>query len=296
MDILLGLLTPVFVYILVLLLYWVLPARRVTGYVNDPNTGQPYQYRLNGVLVLLSIVSVWTLVCHLSLMPWDWFYQIRWWSLAGAGAVGLAYTSVLVMQVPHNDTSIWADLIYGRIENRQYANKVDVKMHLYLSAVVMLCLNVLSFAAHHSLTFGGIVNPGVFLYALLFIFMLFDCVIFERAHLYTYDLSKARLGLKLVLGCLVFYPYFLVAGLWATAELAAPSIHNDGLWLALAASVFFCGWVLARGANLQKYYFKRFPPDVFYFGSLNRSAMVDRSYSAMVFGAYRGILIIWALC
>ncbi len=30
-------------------------------------------------------------------------------------------------------------------------------------------------------------------------------------------------------------------------------------WLVFTGVVFLCGWGLARGANLQKYYFKRFP-------------------------------------
>ena len=84
-----------------------------------------------------------------------------------------------------------------------------------------------------------------------------DYLIFERVHLYTYDLFAERVGFKLGWGCLTFYPYFYAVGLWAVAG-ETPGLRSPA-WLALSAAVFFTGWALSRGANLQKYSFKRAP-------------------------------------
>jgi delta14-sterol reductase len=56
---------------------------------------------------------------------------------------------------------------------------------------------------------------------------------------------------------LVFYPYFYGVGLWTQATTANP--HTPAPLLAGVALLFFTGWVLSRGANLQKYWFKRDP-------------------------------------
>jgi steroid 5-alpha reductase family enzyme len=76
-------------------------------------------------------------------------------------------------------------------------------------------------------------------------------------HLYTYDFFAERVGFKLGWGCLVFYPFFYCIGLWATA--ARPNPHTPRPLLALAVALFFGGWMLSRGANLQKYLFKTAP-------------------------------------
>ena len=72
-------------------------------------------------------------------------------------------------------------------------------------------------------------------------------------------------GLAALQGCLAFYPFFYPVGLWGTAHLGEPSVIADlgWIWLTLSALVFLSGWVLARGANLQKYVFKRFPERAF---------------------------------
>jgi delta14-sterol reductase len=97
----------------------------------------------------------------------------------------------------------------------------------------------------------------VLLYTALLGWFLLDYLFFERVHLYTYDLFAERVGFKLGWGCLAFYPYFYVVGLWATADLAAPD--RSGAWYVASAIVFFTGWSLARGANMQKFFFKLDP-------------------------------------
>ena len=265
MDWLLGAITPIVVFGIVLgLNYWV-PGTNVDGYVEDEATGRPIRYRLNGLRVLFVMLVYYGLLGGLGWLPWDWFYQVRWPAVVSACVVGLIYTLVLVLPAEPVTNSLLKDLFLGRTKNLHYFGRTDVKMYLYLAGAVLLALNLLGFAAHHYLRFGPNSNPGVFLYTALFAFFLLDYLFFERVHLYTYDLFAERVGFKLAWGCLVFYPFFYVVGLWGTAELGAPSVIErfGSLWLVLSALVFFAGWGLARGANMQKYYFKRFPNRTF---------------------------------
>jgi delta14-sterol reductase len=128
-------------------------------------------------------------------------------------------------------------------------------MWLYLVGATMLGLNLASFAMHQCLAFPGDPSPGVALYVGLFAFFLCEYLFFERVHLYTYDFLAERVGFKLGWGCLVFYPYFYGIGLWSVADLPDP--HTPAALRVGAAVLFFAGWCLARGANLQKYRFKR---------------------------------------
>src|SRR5690606_9228266 len=77
---------------------------------------------------------------------------------------------------------------------------------------------------------------------------------------------------KLGWGCLTFYPYFYAVGLWATADL--PSPNTPPVLLAVYAVVFFAGWSLARGANLQKFFFKLDPSHRF-LGRLKPEVVTD---------------------
>jgi delta14-sterol reductase len=251
-----GFLAPLGVYAIVMLLHVVLPARSVDGYVADPVTGKPYRYRLNGLVVFLLTIALWAFVCRGGWLPWDFFWTTRWQGLLGACALGLVFTLGVVLPAQSSGKGLLADLFLGRAENpRWFAGRVDAKLWLYLAGATMLALNLLSFAAHHRLAFPRDPSPGVTLYVALFSFFLCDYLVFERVHLYTYDFFAERVGFKLGWGCLVFYPYFYGIGLWSAADL--PNPHAPAALFAAAALLFFAGWVLARGANLQKYLFKR---------------------------------------
>ena len=67
-------------------------------------------------------------------------------------------------------------------------------MWLYLIGAVMLELNVLSFTAHHHMTYGSDASPGVFVSALLLTYFIVDYLTFEKVHLYTYDIFAERVG------------------------------------------------------------------------------------------------------
>ena len=262
-----SLLWPALVYCVVLALHLALPARAVDGYVIDRDTGKPLRYRLNGLRVFFVVVVLWAIACKTGLLPWGAFYQYRWQMAAGACALGLLFSFIVVMRAPPvAGANVLADFYLGRLENPQWGGaRVDAKMYLYLVGAIMLELNVLSFAAHHYLTHLTDPSPGVFLYAFMFSFFVAEYLNFEEVHLYTYDFFAERVGFKLGWGCLAFYPFFYCVGLWSVAERGNP--HTPTWLLALYACVFFIGWGLSRGANLQKFLFKT-APDKKLFGML----------------------------
>ncbi len=250
-----GALLPVVVYALVLLLHIVVPGRWLDGYVHGPS-GRPLRYHLNGLPVLILVVAGYLAAAASGAIAWDIFYVHRWGAAISACVIGLIFTLAIVLPAPATaGASLGADLYLGRLENpRWLGGRVDAKMFLYLVGAVMLELNVLSFAAHHVLTHPGAVSPGVVVHAGLFTFFLIDYLTFERVHLYTYDLFAERVGFKLGWGCLVFYPYFYCIGLWSVADRPDPGTPIP--LLVVYATVFFVGWALSRGANLQKFLFK----------------------------------------
>jgi delta14-sterol reductase len=92
-------------------------------------------------------------------------------------------------------------------------------------------------------------------------FFIADYLTFEEVHLYTYDLFAERIGFKLGWGCMVFYAYFYSVFLWSTVERQDP--HTPSWLILIYILVFSIGWILSRGANLQKYFFKTHPEKSF---------------------------------
>ena len=235
-----------------------LPARQVEGYVRDAS-GAALRYRLNGPLVFAVSVAIWAGVCRAGWLAWDAFYVHRWEMVAGACVLGVLFTLGVVLPAPRiPGWNLARELYLGRIEQPQWlGGRVDAKMFLYLLGAVALELNLLSYGAHHFLLYPADPSPGVVLYLALFSFFLVEYLAFERVHLYTYDFVAERVGFKLGWGCFCFYPYFYAIGLWTTAELPDP---HWATWAYVPiAALFFSGWTFARGANLQKYWFKRDP-------------------------------------
>jgi delta14-sterol reductase len=246
-----GFLAPWIACAVILALHVALPGRWVGGYVRDA-AGRPLRYRLNGLLVLAVSVGLAAALVALGAVEADWLWEQRWAALAGAVALGLAFTAWIVLPAPPVG-SLGTDLYLGRLENPRWGGgRVDAKMFLYLYGAVVLELVVLSFAAH-----ADPLRAEVVVYAALFTWFVVDYLTFERVHLYTYDLFAERVGFKLGWGCLAFYPWFYPVGLWSQAGEGDPGAP---WWLlALAVAVFLTGWTLARGANMQKFRFKRDP-------------------------------------
>lgn len=249
---------PAVIYLGIFVLHLVLPASRVEGYVKDAH-GRPLRYRLNGLLVFFVTVALSMVACRQGLLPWDAFYLHRWEMAAGACGLGLLFTLFVVLPAPRvPGWNFFKELYLGRVEQPQWlGHRVDAKMFLYLIGAVLLELNLLSFGAHHAMTWAADRSPGVVLYLALFSFFLIEYLWFERVHLYTYDFVAERVGFKLGWGCFVFYPFFYAVGLWTVAELPDP--HWPTAAYVGIAAMFFTGWTFARGANLQKYWFKRDP-------------------------------------
>ena len=262
MNIIIGLLTPLVTIAMITLLHYILPGRWVTGYVNDDKTGQPLRYHLNGLLVLIASVIIWYGLGYFGIVDFTWLYQHRWWSLVGALILGLAYSLVMTLSYPKVTPSFLKDYYFGRSKNPQFkGGRIDHKMWLYLVGAVLLVLHVISFVTQHIIMYGSSINPGILLSAVLLIWFAVDYLIFEHVHLYTYDIFAERVGFKLGWGCLFFYPYFYSIALWSTVDRPNPDMTS---WqLALSAIVFFAGWIMARGANMQKFYFKTNPEKSF---------------------------------
>ena len=259
---LIGFFAPWAVFAGIFALHLVLPARRVAGYVRDGKRGARLRYRLNGPLVFVVTVGAWFAAGWSGVMPWDWLWQHRWPGAAGAMTLGLVVSALVVLTAPGAGGNLLRDLYLGRRVNPQpFGGRPDAKMFLYLAGAVLLELNLLSFAAHHVLTHPDAPSPGVALHVALFTWFVCDYLVFERVHLYTYDLFAERLGFKLVWGCLAWYPYFYAVGLWSVADLPDP--HAPAWLLVASATLFFAGWALSRGANLQKFHFKRDPERAF---------------------------------
>ena len=256
-----GFLTPLVIFAAFFLLQLLLPGRRVTGYVLNPATGEPRNYKLNGIIVFVIAVAIWA--TEITGMPRDWFYRSAIYAVAGGTVLCVVFSLLALVSQPE-----------GRIKNRFVAfwegrslelpffdERFDVKMYLYVVGGTMLSLNAMSGVAYHYELFGADSNPGVFLYAAFLTFYVFDYFVFERVQLYTYDLIHERLGMKLIWGGLVVYGWLYILPLWGMAAYPNPGFSPalTYVWLIVSVTLFVLGWAISRGANMQKYTFKRWP-------------------------------------
>lgn len=254
--------TPAVIYFGIFLLNLILPGRWVSGYVKKGNSTAPLRYRLNGLTVLFAVVGAWALLCYSGIVAWDSLYTYRWYTLSGAIVTGLIFSLAIVLPAPPVRNSFFADFYLGRLENPQlWGGRVDAKMWLYMVGAIMLELNILSFAAHHYQLYGAEASTGIFVATGLLSFFVTEYMFFEQVHLYTYDIFAERVGFKLGWGCIAFYPFFYAIPIWSTVDLAPAS--TPGFLLFIYVLIFFSGWCLARGANMQKYFFKKDPSQNF---------------------------------
>ena len=256
-----GFFTPLIIFAVFFVAQIVLPARRVPGYVINPETGEPRNYRLNGLLVFAIAIAVWA--TEVTGMPRDWFYRSAVYAVAG-GTVFAALIALVAMlsQPPGEIKNPFHAFWTGRsLEHSLFNERFDLKMYLYVVGGTMLTLNALSGAAWHVQQFGDNVNPGVFLYAGFFGLYIMDYFIFERVQLYTYDLIHEKLGFKLIWGGLVIYGWLYILPLWGMAAYPHPGFSEPWtyVWLIGLGLMLFFGWTITRGGNWQKYTFKRWP-------------------------------------
>ena len=263
-----GFFTPLAVFVAFYVAQFVLPARRVPGYVNDAATGEPRSYRLNGILVFALMLALWAVA------PFgferDWFYRSTIPAVIGgtffSGVIATwAFLSQSARSEKGHETNWFVAWWHGRaMEHWLFGDRVDLKMYLYVVGGTMLTLNALSGAYfhHHDVQDLGLEpNPGIYVYAGFFTFYIFDYFVFERVQLYTYDLIHENLGFKLIWGGLLIYGWLYILPMWGMAVHPYPGFSSTftNIWLAVMVVLFLFGWSISRGGNLQKYWFKRWP-------------------------------------
>ena len=281
-----GFFAPTVVFVILLVLHGAMPARRALGYAH-PNTSQaPVRYRLNGLLVFAAALAIWAIAL---LAPLDWLWRVKWHAIAGATALSVVLTIWMVLRAPADDRPGWVQWIEGRSRNVMFRDHIDAKMFLYVYGGILLALNVLAAAAYHVWQFGDALNPGILLHTAMWVWFVAEYFLFERVQLYTFDIIEEGVGFKLIVGCIVVYPCLYPVVLWGTAGLPAPDFgpQLNILWLGGAAVVFLAGWVITRGANLQKYMFKRFPDRPF-LGFMKPETVSDGNKTLLV-GGFWGI-------
>ncbi len=256
-----GFFMPLVIFAAFFLAQIILPASRVPGYVINPETDAPRNYRLNGLLVFSLALVVWAF--ELTGMPRDWFYRSSVYAVVGGTVFTTIFAIIAVYSQPQGTIknpllALWD----GRARELSFFNeRFDVKMYFYVVGGAMLSLNALSGAVYHYDRFGEDSNPGVFLYAAFFTFYILDYFVFERVQLYTYDLLHEGIGFKLFWGGLVVYGWLFILPLWGMAVYPDPGFSPawTNVWLIGTAALFLFGWGISRGANMQKYTFKRWP-------------------------------------
>ncbi|MXZ35841.1 MAG: ergosterol biosynthesis protein [Acidobacteria bacterium] len=256
-----GFFTPLAIFAVFLLAQVILPGKRVPGYVINPETGKPRNYRLNGILVFAIALIVWAL--ELTGMSREWFYRSSIHAVVGGTVFTIIFTFLTVFSQPQGKVrnpilALW----FGRVQELSFFNeRFDVKMYFYVVGGTMLSLNALSGAVCHYELFGQDSNPGVFLFAAFFTFYVLDYFIFERVQLYTYDVIHENLGFKMFWGGLMVYGWLFILPLWGMVAYPSPGFSPawTGVWLIGTAGLFLLGWAISRGTNMQKYTFKRWP-------------------------------------
>jgi len=274
-------------------LYATLPASSTAGYVLDL-WGGVSQYRLPGFATLvLSVGACWGFVSYGYISPG--FLWLRRWEVAATSCLlGFFLSSVFFLRgvllrrsegiiderercpstdmrgklstssgLPKPSTGECVefrsrgplDHFYcGLSEFNPVLGGADVKMWLYATGAVLLQLNILSaLSVDAQLRSTGVPSLAALVTGGCLSFFVAEYMWQERVHLWTYDIFRERLGFKLIWGCLCWYPNFYLVPLGAVVGARKELSPSMAL---LCVLLFFTGWALTRGANLQKFYCK----------------------------------------
>lgn len=284
-----NLVLVVLFYGTVLLLHILLPAYRTAGYVCDWR-GRRLLYRLNGPLLMAVVVGVPLCLYARGTIPLFVlsFAAENYWSLlACANMLGFLCSFLLVALLPLEPSfrclTVDQEALCGRAAkgedvgtSLQQAPKrskashfffgtsfnprigsLDIKMALYALGAAALAWNLVSAVALRLFRVPGVDNLSLALklYAAMLSWFLLEYMFLEVIHLYTFDLMCEKLGFKLCWGCLVYYPFFYCIPVWSLVEAPPNADITTATGLGIVM-LFFCGWILTRGANVQKYLFK----------------------------------------
>ena len=272
-------------YSLCFLLHKALPPyTTTTGYVCDCRTKLPLEYRYNGFYTLLTVLfGLYYLSTRGLFDPHD-YYQCYWPMCRAAFTLGLSVSlylyfrgtalvrqglvdrgsSCLTVNSPRSraakatqefDKRSTLEHFYCGIEWNPKIFNVDIKMFNYLVGAVALACNVLAAAATHAANRPTGMSNAMWAYLIPMGWFLCEYMWFENVHVYTYDIFRERTGLKMVWGCFFFYPFFYCIGVWSIVQhFTVPNAADVSPAVATGCVVlFFMGWALTRGANLQKF-------------------------------------------
>ncbi|KAI8908400.1 ergosterol biosynthesis ERG4/ERG24 [Gorgonomyces haynaldii] len=281
------------VYIVNLLLHINLPTTPVPGYCASFD-GKQLEYRLNGLQVVL-LTDLAYLFASVLGYDLDFFanHFFEAWLAGIVLGVGFAivefikpepvdakYLRCPTIQTktlqepildPHYKQKHWIiDFYNGQSFNPRYFG-VDIKMMLYTWGASLLHLNIISFA-YSDLKKGW--NNAMMCYLLQFTIFIVEYCYFENVHLYTYDLFAEKVGFKLLFGCLGFYPFLYCIGGYALFYFTKTDVS---FVFALGSLLLYvCGWILTRGPNMQKYYFRTKPEQKQVFGFMEQKSLNGR--------------------
>lgn len=267
-----------FIYIMIALLMAILPTTLIVGYAKDVN-GKPLRYRCNSFFVLLIMEAFAVITVQMDLVSGSYLADHGSYVFFATFVYGFLLSFGLYLygngdpknhvcapkilnarsknEMPINSArKFWFDFFYG-FELNPRIGLWDLKMYLYSVGAIMLELNIFSISVAHYNIRGGSLSWANIVYLLEFKWFITEYMWFEHVHLYTYDIIDENVGFKLAWGCCCFYPEFYMIGSWS---FASQKIFPDNPFILLASiTIFIIGWILTRGANLQKYYFKRWP-------------------------------------
>lgn len=266
-------------YCSVTLLHAFIPAVSCDGYACD-GKGRALRYRLNGPVLVLIVYGAWW-----ALPPTATTFAARHYfaCLAAANVVGFL-ASLVLLKLPVREPAFrcltvdqkalrqqaalgesvattWAPsrnalqhFFFGVAFNPRLQG-VDLKMLLYALGATALEWILLSAVALR-IEVHGTQSVAMRTHTAMFAWFIIEYMCLEVVHLFTYDLFCEKLGFKLTWGCLVFYPFFYCIGVWPLV-VAPPEADLSPTSAAYIVGVFLCGWVLTRGANMQKFVYKR---------------------------------------
>ena len=160
----------------------------------------------------------------------------------------------------------WLSQLYFGLEWNPRMFSIDLKIYGYMVGAIQLVLNVWSGVAYEmSLLqkqqqqhYSG--YRAILVYAMCMTWFGVEYLYWEEPHLYTYDFFAERYGFKLWWGCTTFYPFFYAIGGWGGVFLRTGEDQDlSAIQACSCIALYLVGWMLTRGANLQKYAFKRDP-------------------------------------
>jgi len=255
----------------------------VPGYACNNKTGKPLKYRYNAFIVLLIVIATLyygnqTLHFNLTDLTVCFFPMCRCAFVTGlAISTYLSFrgkskcdqglvdkgSSCLTTNGPRSkqakstiefENRTVAEHFYCGIEWNPEVLGIDLKMFNYLIGAIVLACNIMAAVFTH---LENVPNCSYAMYAYLIPMSWFigEYMWFENVHVYTYDIFRERTGFKMCWGCWCFYPFFYCIGIWPIVNhFQQPTAQDISQQTAsMCIALFYLGWVLTRGANLQKF-------------------------------------------